>query len=128
VDEDARLLSMIEEKLRASPQLFTVRTAGNGHIALRVLREFQPHVMLLDPGMPKPGGVALCREAGPAAHGRGARIIALVRPSDQELIAVAREYGIDVCLSRAAALDTIKYEVWRLAQEATKEAYAGQGR
>jgi PleD family two-component response regulator len=120
VDKDPQLLAELEKCLTASPQLFSIRTTGNGQIAMRVLAEYQPHVVLLDPAMPGPAGLALCRQISSSARREMTRILALVRQSDQKLMALADEYGIAACLNRYASMNTIKYEVWRLAQEVTK--------
>ena len=120
MDPDADLLDEIEEAFRHSPQLFSVRTAGNGRIATKMFHEFQPHVVVLNASMPSPGGLELCRHIRKSAQAQHTHIVALLRRSDQKLIGLANDYGIDVCLNRAADSETIKYEVWRLAQESDR--------
>ncbi len=120
VDNDSALLTEIQSYLGRSPQLFTVRVTNNGHVAARALQEFQPHVALLNPAMPAPAGLALCRRINAAVQANRTRVIALVQRSDQQVISSAREYGIALCLNRAASLETIRYEIWRLAEELQK--------
>lgn len=43
-------------------QGYSVRTAGDGAIALKVMREWSPDLIITDLSMPKMGGIAFCRE------------------------------------------------------------------
>jgi CheY-like chemotaxis protein len=60
VDDDAGIRLTLSEILESEG--YSVRTAGNGRDALRVLSDWQPHVILLDLMMPEMDGWAFLHE------------------------------------------------------------------
>ena len=60
VDDVAANVKLLEAKLKA--EYYTVLTAMNGFDALRVAREEQPDLILLDVMMPRMSGYDLCQK------------------------------------------------------------------
>src|SRR6202050_5473059 len=68
VDDEQSITDFIALGLRHEG--YDVRTAADGHIALRIVDEFKPHLVVLDLMMPRVDGWQLCRTlAGDRARG-----------------------------------------------------------
>src|SRR6202166_5156937 len=59
VDDEPSITDFIALGLRHEG--YDVRTAGDGHVALRAVDEFKPHIVVLDLMMPRVDGWQLCR-------------------------------------------------------------------
>lgn len=84
VDDVAANVKLLEAKLKA--EYYTVLTAMNGFDALKIAREEQPDLVLLDVMMPKMDGFEVCRrlKADPeTAHIPVVMVTALDQPSDR---------------------------------------------
>ena len=85
------------------------RTDGATGIALA--REWLPHAILLDIGMPIMSGFEVARALRQCRALDATRIIALTAWSDQETIALAAASGFDAHIGKPARLATIVREL-----------------
>lgn len=60
VDDESDITRVLETFLGS--QGYSVRAADDGATALKVMREWQPDLIITDLSMPNVGGIALCRE------------------------------------------------------------------
>jgi len=85
------------ESLSAMLELYghDVRTVHDGEAAVAAAHEFQPHVVLLDIGMPKLNGYEACRRLRSASAGAEVTVIAITgwsQPTDHQM---SREAGFN---------------------------------
>jgi two-component system KDP operon response regulator KdpE len=59
VDDEVQITRVLRTSLSA--QGYSVRSANDGDEALEVVREWSPHLVITDLGMPNMGGLELCR-------------------------------------------------------------------
>lgn len=84
-DDDPQGVELLEAYLSGTD--YDVRTAADGEAAMRVVKEWQPDVVLLDVMMPKISGFEVCKSlrTDEATRGIGVLMItALDQPSDHE--------------------------------------------
>jgi CheY-like chemotaxis protein len=79
-----------------------VRVAATGDEALAAAREFKPHVVLLDIGLPDIDGYKLVPKLRQVPGGRGMRIVALTGYAGAENAERARSAGFDLHLAKPA--------------------------
>jgi len=60
VDDEPKILNMVENYLSAEG--FKIKTATDGHQALRIFKEFNPQAVILDLMMPGMNGLDVCKE------------------------------------------------------------------
>ena len=85
-----------------------VRTANDGLDALRVAEDFEPHVIILDIGMPRLNGYETCRRIRERAFGENVVMIALSGWGQEEDKRRAQEAGFHYHLVKPVAPTTIE--------------------
>jgi CheY-like chemotaxis protein len=79
-----------------------VRTANDGPTAVTLAREFAPHVILLDIGMPGMDGYEICRQIRSTEHGGRAFIVAITGWGQDRDKALAQAAGFDTHITKPA--------------------------
>lgn len=90
VDDHAVLRTGLEHLLSVEPDLRVVGTASDGAMALEVVRQTQPDVVMMDLQMPGMDGVAATRQL--VAEG-GVQVLVLTSFSDADRIVAALDAG-----------------------------------
>jgi CheY-like chemotaxis protein len=72
-----------------------VRSAASGEVALRLLQEFRPQVVLLDIGLPGQDGYAVARRIRQAPGGDGLKLVAVSGYGHDEAREHSRQAGFD---------------------------------
>lgn len=98
VDDERDILDLIEYNLRKEG--FAVLTAENGEDGIRLARQFQPDLILLDIMMPIMDGIEVCNQLrqDPAMH--GVPIIFLTARSDEKTEVKGLNQGADDFLTK----------------------------
>jgi CheY-like chemotaxis protein len=105
VDDNLDAADSLAELLRDEGA--DVETAHDGDEALAIARRAEPHLVLLDIGLPRRNGYEVAREIRQLPWGSGSVIIAMTgwgQPTDR---ARSREAGFDHHLVKPVSLDTI---------------------
>ena len=102
-NEDARLL--LADILSSLGH--DVKTAADGTSALQVLESFQPHLALLDIGLPDMDGYELAARIRGASDGAQLRIVALSGYGQAPAQAKSKEAGFDFHLVKPVALQRL---------------------
>ena len=84
-----------------------VRTAFDGEAAVRVAREFQPHVALLDLGMPKADGYEAARRIRSQQWGGGIYLVALTGWGQEADKRRGRDAGFDTHFVKPVAMEAL---------------------
>jgi excisionase family DNA binding protein len=121
VDDDALFRQGAVEFLSRREGI-TVKDAGDGFTAGRMVSEFLPHVVVLDLLMPGVDGFEVCRSVKGSTRTRHIAILVLTGFPTDDNLKRARDCGADVCLAKPVELDDLHAEVLRLANVETKVA------
>jgi DNA-binding response OmpR family regulator len=103
-DDEAALRSLVKTNLQFEG--FETLTAANGEEALRVIREQQPDVVLLDVMMPIMDGLAVLTELARDEHRRTRVILVTAKTSTQAQLQ-GWELGCDDYLTKPFDLDML---------------------
>jgi two-component system CheB/CheR fusion protein len=98
---------------------YTCRTAAGGKAALELIRQFEPHVALLDVGLPEMDGFELARRLRAAPETADMHLVALTgygRASDR---VASREAGFDEHLVKPVQPDQLLRALAQLAGQAS---------
>ena len=118
VDDNEPFRAGITEFMKRSPAL-QVESVEGGRDALRVFRTFKPHVVVLDLFLPDISGFDVCRSIRRADQDHRTRILVLTGYPTDENVEHAAADGADVCLHKPIQPDVLRYEAWRLGQDAS---------
>ncbi|RYF16811.1 MAG: response regulator [Comamonadaceae bacterium] len=86
---------------------FEVRVAHEGQEALRIAREFQPHVVLLDIGLPGMNGFEVAHGLRSQAESKDALLIALTGYGEAESRTRSAQAGFDFHMVKPADVDLL---------------------
>jgi DNA-binding NarL/FixJ family response regulator len=111
-DDHPLVRAGVRKVLEQQPSVTVVGEAGDGEEALKLLRELEPDLLVLDLNMPNRDGFAVLREARDAAP--GVRILVLTMHASVEYVSRAVREGADGYLLKdtavqdlAAAIDSV---------------------
>lgn len=90
VDDHPLLLDGLVATLSADEEIDVVGTAGDAASAVRVARDHQPDIVLLDVAMPG-GGIEAARQIGPASP--ATRVVMLTSSENEDDLLAAMEAG-----------------------------------
>lgn len=93
VEDDSSIVAMYQFKLEHEG--YTVKTAGNGKIALETLATFRPDIILLDLKMPVMSGDVMLKKLRQEPWGHTIRVIILTNISKDEAPQKLRLLGVD---------------------------------
>ena len=79
---------------------FNVKEAVNGYEAGRMVGEFDPDVLILDPGMPDIDSSAICRDIQSKAEAGQKKMIIVIGRPGEERFQEASHTGADLCLTK----------------------------
>ncbi|SDK16417.1 two-component system, OmpR family, alkaline phosphatase synthesis response regulator PhoP [Catalinimonas alkaloidigena] len=112
VDDESDILELLQYNFEREG--YEVRTAENGRKAVEILKEFQPHLVVLDIMMPQMDGVETCRQMRELPQGKEIYIIFLTARTEEYSEVAAFDVGADdfitkpikprALMSRVAAL------------------------
>jgi DNA-binding NarL/FixJ family response regulator len=91
VDDHAMIRAGLQQLIEGTDDIEVVATAADGAVALEVVREHRPDVVLMDLQMPGVDGVSATRAI--MAEGLGTDVLVLTSYSDGERIVAALEAG-----------------------------------
>jgi CheY-like chemotaxis protein len=120
VDDDRDTAAMMRALLQIAGH--EVETAHDGMAAVETVARFEPHVVLLDIGVPGMDGYAIARRLREAPHGAKLVLIALTGYSQTEHIAAMRAAGFDHHLAKPIDLNVVR----RLIAQALSERAAAR--
>ena len=112
VDDDKDILELLQYNLKK--ESYDVKIANNGHDAIDIAKEFEPHLIILDIMMPGIDGVETCRQIREIPTLANSFILFLTARSEEYSEVAAFEVGADdyitkpikprALMSRVAAL------------------------
>jgi DNA-binding NarL/FixJ family response regulator len=101
VDDHAIFREALRTMLSAEADIEVVGEAGNGREAMRLARELEPHVMVLDIGMPDMNGIEAT--AAIVARSPGVKVIALSTHQDRRFVTEMIKAGASGYVVKTAA-------------------------
>jgi excisionase family DNA binding protein len=111
VDDDPIIVESIVQALEEDERNYDVISASDGFEAGLQVRQFKPHLVILDIMMPDIKGYEVCRRIKSDEDTRETKIIVLSAYLDEEKFKKMKEYGADVCFSKPLPLPRLKAEV-----------------
>jgi CheY-like chemotaxis protein len=111
VDDDPIIVESIVQALEEDERDYEVISASDGFEAGLQIKQFKPHLVILDIMMPDIKGYEVCRRIKSAEDTRQTKIIVLSAYLDEEKFKKMKEYGADVCFSKPLPLPRLKAEV-----------------
>jgi len=114
VDDDPIIVDTIVQALIEDEHNYEVFSASDGFEAGLKVKEFKPHLMILDIMMPGIKGDEVCKKIKSDSETENIKILILSAYLDEEKFKTMEEYGADVCFSKPLQLPELKEEVSRL--------------
>ncbi len=114
VDDDPIIVETIVQALKEDKHYYEVFSASDGFEAGLKVKEFKPHLMILDIMMPGIKGDEVCKKIKSNSETENIKILILSAYLDEEKFKKMEEYGADVCFSKPLQLPRLKEEVSRL--------------
>ena len=114
VDDDPIILETIIQSLQEDENDYEVMAASDGFEAGLKVREFKPHLMILDIMMPGIKGDEVCRQIKSNSETGDIIILVLSAYLDEDRFEQMKAYGADACYSKPLELPRLKQEVGRL--------------
>lgn len=100
VDDDEQLARYLVTLLEGFPEQVVTETAENGFIAGLKIREFNPHIVLLDLMMPGLDGFEVCNRLKSEPNTKAIRVIAMTGYPSPENVEKILASGAEACLSK----------------------------
>lgn len=99
VEDDQTISQMYRFKFEAEG--FTVETAENGQLGLKLAEDMKPDIMLLDLMMPVMNGDEMLATLRATSWGKKVKVIILTNMGEQEVPARVRELGVEAVILKA---------------------------
>ena len=116
VDDDPIILETIVQALQEDENNYEVMSASDGFEAGLKVREFKPHLIILDIMMPGIRGDEVCRQIKSNNQTEDIIILVLSAYMDEDRFEQMKAYGADACYCKPLELSRLKQEVGRLLQ------------
>lgn len=114
VDDGPIIVETIVQALKEDEHDYEVISAFDGFEAGLKVREFKPHLMILDIMMPGIKGDEVCKKIKSDSETEHIKILILSAYLDEDRFKKMKRYGADVCFSKPLQLPRLKEEVSRL--------------
>ena len=114
VDDDPIVVETIVQGLEEDEHDYDVESASDGFEAGLKVKDFKPHLMILDIMMPGIKGDEVCRKVKSNKDTEHIKILILSAYLDDDRFKQMKDYGADVCFSKPLQLPQLKKEVARL--------------
>lgn len=112
VDDDQGFREMVKRLLEREPGVSVVGEAGDGEEAVRLARELQPDVILMDIAMPRVDGLEATRRI--KAERPEAKVIILMIHNEEAYRRAAAESGADVFLPKKTLMANLLPTIRRI--------------
>src|ERR1700683_2456206 len=108
VDDEPQITRVLRTSL--SPQAYDIRIANSGEMALEIMKDWSPNLIITDLSMPSVDGVQLCRTV--RAVSQGPIVVLSVRDKQQQKVeapdagadaSVTKPFGMNELLARVRA-------------------------
>ena len=107
IDDIQFVLEATRRRLLAAG--FDVRTADNGRAGLKIWKEWEPDVVLLDLVMPEMSGWEILEDARTEPHLRRTPVVVYSEQDSSSARQKARERGVHAVISKAAEFDDLAH-------------------
>ena len=114
VDDDPIIVETIVQALEEDEWDYDVISASDGFEAGLQVKQFKPHLLILDIMMPDIKGYEVCKKIKSSEDTRDTKIIVLSAYLDEEKFKRMKEYGADLCFSKPLPLPKLREEVAKL--------------
>jgi DNA-binding response OmpR family regulator len=111
-DDEPNIVISLEFLMEQSG--YEIRTVANGDDALRVAREFRPHLMLLDIMLPLKNGFEVCQVIRESPEFKAVKIIMLTAKGRETEVAKGLALGADAYITKPFATRELLEAVKRL--------------
>src|SRR5690349_20814109 len=109
VDDDRDILELLEYNLEKEG--FKVKSIDDSHVAIRVAREYNPDLIILDIMMPHPNGIEICRELRTMRQFENTYIFFLTAKSENYYLQAALDTGGDDYIEKVMGLRSLTFKV-----------------
>jgi two-component system, OmpR family, alkaline phosphatase synthesis response regulator PhoP len=109
VDDDNDILELLKYNLEKEG--FKVRTLDDSHKTIRVAKDFEPDLIILDIMMPHPNGIELCRELRSMKRFQDTYIFFLTAKSERYYQQAALNTGGDDYIEKITGLRALTYKI-----------------
>lgn len=92
IEDDVTIVQMYRTKFLNEG--YTVEMAGDGVVGLKLIKEFQPDIVLLDLMMPTMNGIDMLRELRKLPGGKEVRVVVLTNMGDDETAQSVKGLGV----------------------------------
>lgn len=99
IEDDAAISQMYRIKFEA--QGFTVETAGNGKIGLKLIEDMSPDIVLLDLMMPEMGGEEMLQLLRQEPWGKNVKVIILTNMGESEAPDTLKDLNVEAFIVKA---------------------------
>ncbi|MCK4950270.1 MAG: response regulator [Gammaproteobacteria bacterium] len=107
VDDDEQLVRYLVGLLNGFQEEIVTETANGGFVAGLKIREFEPHIVLLDLMMPGLDGFEVCRQLKDNPATSAIRVIAMTGYRTEENVKRIIEAGAEACLVKPIEQDSL---------------------
>jgi two-component system phosphate regulon response regulator PhoB len=122
VDDEPDIVEFVEYNLRQ--ERFETKSAGDGPAALRLAREFQPDLVLLDLMLPGIDGLEVCRQLKSRTETAHIPIVMLTAKGEETDIVTGLEIGADDYVSKPFSMRLLLARVRAVLRRAGKSEVA----
>ena len=99
IEDDQAIAQMYRFKFEAEG--FSVNTAENGKLGLKLIDSMKPDIILLDLMMPEMPGDVMLEKLRATPFGKNLKVIVLTNMGEQEIPDKVRELGVDAVILKA---------------------------
>ena len=103
VDDEPQITRVLRTTLSA--QGYDIRVANDGEMALELMKNWTPHVVITDLAMPEQDGIETIRELRRVSP--GAKIIAFSGAYGGQFLKVAKEIGADAVMHKPVSPEVL---------------------
>lgn len=99
IEDDQAISQMYRIKFEAEG--YTVETADNGQLGLKLIEKMRPNIVLLDLMMPVMTGEEMLAKLRATAWGKSIKVIILTNRGEQEIPPEVKELGVTAIILKA---------------------------